>query len=121
MVLICPPGKFVRDLESAGFQWLAWHIERKSLNPVKELAALARLIRLYRKVRPDVAHHFTIKPAIYGSIAARCVRVPLVLNGFLGLGYVFSNAAGARLLRNLLVPAMRRAFAMTSGHSPLHG
>jgi len=116
VVLICPPGRFVEDLESAGFQWLAWHIERRSLNPVKEIAALLRLIALYRKVRPDIAHHFTIKPTVYGSIAARCVRVPVVLNAFAGLGYVFSDVVGARALRNVLVPIMRRVLAMSWGH-----
>lgn len=115
VVFICPFGRHVDALHAADFQWLPWRIERRSLNPLKESAALLRLIRLYRKVRPDVAHHFTIKPAIYGSIAARSMGVPLVFNAFLGLGYVFSDAPGSGGLRRSLVPLMRRVLAMPVG------
>jgi len=116
VVFICPPGQYVEVLQSTGFQWLPWRIERMSLNPLKEFAALLRLIILYREIRPEIAHHFTIKPNIYGSIAAWCSSVPLVFNAFLGLGYIFSDFRLARLLRCLLVPIMRGVFASQRAH-----
>jgi len=43
---------------------------------------------MYRKERPDIVLHYTVKPNIYGSIAARCAGVPCI-NNITGLGYVF--------------------------------
>ena len=46
-------------------------MERRSLNPYRELALLVWLWRLVRSERPDVVHSFTIKGAVYGALAAR--------------------------------------------------
>lgn len=77
---------------------LAW--SRRSLNPLREFAALARLVALYRRLSPALAHHVAIKPALVGSLAARIAGVSRVVNAITGLGYVFSStSARARLLR----------------------
>lgn len=57
-------------------------------NPVQDLLLLARLYRLYRVVRPALIFHYTIKPNIYGSIAARMARTRSIAITT-GLGYVF--------------------------------
>lgn len=110
VVLVCPPGPLVPALQEAGFRWVAWPVNRRSVRPRKELAAVRSLARIYRRERFAAVHHFTVKPVIYGSLAARAARVPVVLNMFSGLGYLFSGAAGARRLRWLLAPIMRWAF-----------
>ncbi len=67
-----------------------------------------RLALLYRRERPDVVHHFTIKCVIYGAVAAAFARVPARINAVAGLGYVFSNKSlKARLLRPLVSSFMR--------------
>jgi glycosyltransferase involved in cell wall biosynthesis len=55
-----------------------------------EWRALRELARIYRRLQPDVAFHFTIKAVIYGAIAARRSRIPFV-SVITGLGYVFLN------------------------------
>jgi hypothetical protein len=40
------------------------------MNPLLEAKAIAHLMRLYRRERPDLVHHFTIKCVLYGSLAA---------------------------------------------------
>ncbi len=83
-----------------GFRWEALPMDRKSLNPLQELRLLMHLCRLYRREQPDLAHHFTIKCVVYGSIAALVARVPARVNAVAGMGYVFTNQAlKARLLR----------------------
>jgi glycosyltransferase involved in cell wall biosynthesis len=55
---------------------------------------LLALFRLYRQIRPHVVFHYTIKPNIYGTLAAALARVPSVAVTT-GLGYVFIQDSGA--------------------------
>ena len=107
LVLLCPEGPYSARLRESGHRVLDWHLRRGSLRPIAEIRALVHLVWLYRKERPDVVHHFTIKPNIYGSIAALVARVPRVLNTWTGLGYTFSDARLAKVLRVFLLPLMR--------------
>ncbi|MBC7905450.1 MAG: glycosyltransferase family 4 protein [Rhodospirillaceae bacterium] len=97
----------VNDLGEAiraeGFTLLPITMDRGGVNPLKDLAVLAQVIRIYRKVRPDVVHHVAIKPVLYGSLAARLAGVGNVINALAGLGFVFTATSWkARLLRPLL-------------------
>lgn len=107
-ILACPEGEYVPRMEAAGFRVIPWSVSRRGMNPASEALAIERLTRIYSKERPDLAHHFTIKPNLYGSIAARMAGVPAVVNTFTGMGYAFSPAgeraraaavAGFRALR----------------------
>jgi glycosyltransferase involved in cell wall biosynthesis len=62
---------------------------RASMNPFKDLKALIELIKIYRRVRPDVVHHVAMKPVLLGSIASLTTRVPRVVNMLGGMGYLF--------------------------------
>ncbi len=103
VLLVSPPGPHSLYLEAAGFRWLAFPLSRRSLNPFNELLTLLRLFRLYRRERPSLVHHFTIKCVLYGSLAARAAGVRAVVNAVTGLGYVFSNNGGRA--RSLLAVA----------------
>lgn len=61
-----------------------------------DLRALASLVRLYRRERPDIVHHVALKPILFGSIAARIAGVRNVVNAVAGLGYAFTGEAGRR-------------------------
>ena len=108
VLLISPPGEYGVRLQAQGFRWEALPMNRKSLNPLQELRLLAYLCRLYRREQPALAHHFTIKCVVYGSIAALVARVPARVNAVAGMGYVFTNQAlKARLLRPVVRGLMR--------------
>ena len=108
VLLISPPGEYGARLQAQGFRWEALPMDRKSLNPLQELRLLAYLCRLYRREQPALAHHFTIKCVVYGSIAALVARVPARVNAVAGMGYVFTNQAlKARLLRPVVRGLMR--------------
>ena len=108
VLLISPPGEYGDRLQSLGFQWEALPMDRRSLDPLRELRLLAYLCQLYRRVDPALAHHFTIKCVVYGSIAALIARVPARVNTVAGMGYVFTNQAfKARLLRPVVRGLMR--------------
>lgn len=85
---------------------------RKGTNPFAELRALIGYYLQYRKNTPELAHHFTIKPVIYGTIAARLAGVPKIVNSITGLGFVFtSNSAKAKILGILVKHLYRFCFS----------
>ncbi len=65
-------------------------LRRASLTPLVDLQTLLTLRRLFRQIRPDKVLCYTIKPVIYGSLAARWARVPESFSMITGLGYAFS-------------------------------
>lgn len=96
------------SITAEGFRLVPIRLRRKSWNPLRELIAIAEIIQIYRRERPDVVHHVALKPTLYGSIAARITRVTGVVNALAGLGSVFSSRASkARLLRPFIVTAFR--------------
>jgi glycosyltransferase involved in cell wall biosynthesis len=109
VVLVCPEGPYAELIREAGFRVAVWPLMRKSLNPLQEFMALVRLARLYRRERPDVVHHFTIKPNIYGTIAARFTGTGAVINTWTGLGFVFSGVRIGSAVRMFLSPVFRTA------------
>ncbi len=86
-------------IEREGLRLYPLALSRRSIDPWREWATLRRIIAIYRAERPDLVHHVTLKPIIYGSLAARAAKVPAVVNAFTGLGYVFiaQGAKGAGL------------------------
>lgn len=101
VVMLSPPGPYVAKLRAAGFRALTVLMQRRSLNPLRELALLNQARGLYAQERPDLAHHFTIKCVVYGSLAARLSGIPACVNAVTGLGHVFtSTSVKARLLRS---------------------
>lgn len=114
VLLVSPPGPQSEALRQLGFRWVAAPMERRSLNPLRELALLAWLRALLKKEQPDLVHGFTIKCAVYGSLAARMARRPDGrpgrVNAVAGMGYVFSSTdLKARLLRPVVRALMRVA------------
>jgi hypothetical protein len=65
VLLISPPGEYGERLRAEGFRWQPLPMDRRSLNPPRELGLLLHFTRLYRRERPDVVHHFTVKCVIY--------------------------------------------------------
>ncbi|MEO1036546.1 MAG: glycosyltransferase family 4 protein [Pseudomonadota bacterium] len=110
VVLLSPTGPYVERLEAAGFRWLELPLRRRSVNPLSELAPLAALVRIYRRERPDLVHHFTIKCVVYGSLAAKLVGVSAVVNAVAGMGTVYSSEQRP-LLRRLVDGLLKVALA----------
>jgi len=110
VILAGPLDEYAAPLQGAGFTWARLEMTRRGLNVAQEVATLGQWVRLYRRLQPDLAHHFTIKPVIYGSLAARLAGVRCVVNSVEGLGYLFvSRDWQARLLRLLVWPLYRLA------------
>lgn len=95
-------------IKKEGFRLIPLKIRRKSKNPIRELAALLEIIKIYRRERPELVHHVALKPVLYGALAARITGVPVAINALAGLGYVFSsNEPRAKLLKFFIRTAFR--------------
>jgi glycosyltransferase involved in cell wall biosynthesis len=102
VILLSAPGPFEPLLQQSGFRWVPFPLSRQGINPFYELRTLWQLIRLYHQIDPDIVHHFTIKPVLYGSIAAHMLRIPGIINSITGLGHLFIDPEPiTRLLRRL--------------------
>ena len=82
-----PEGPYRKEIENIGVKFIPIILDRKGKNPFKELLSIWQLYKIYMNERPTLVHHFTIKPVIYGSIAARFVGDITVVNAITGLGY----------------------------------
>lgn len=110
VLLLSPPGPYGAKLQELGLRWEPLPMDRRSLNPLRETLLLMYLWRLFRRERPTLVHGFTIKCAVYGSLAARLSRAPARVNAVAGMGYVFtSDDLKARILRPLVRTLMRTA------------
>ena len=89
-------------------------LSQHGMNPLSELQTIYALRRLYAKLKPDLIHHISIKPVLYGGVAARLTGQGAVIHAMSGLGYVFVSAERrAALLRLLTRPVFR---AVTAGY-----
>jgi glycosyltransferase involved in cell wall biosynthesis len=110
VVLMSPPGRHGPRCADEGFRWLPLPMDRRSLNPFRELALLGRICAAYRREQPDAVFHFTLKCVIYGGLAAQAAGVRRRIHAVTGLGHVFiSSALRARLLRPLAQILLRLA------------
>lgn len=106
-------GPAVADIEALGMTHHAIPMTRSGKHPLQELGTLLALLRLFRHVRPQVVHLVTIKPVLYGGIAARLARVPGMVAAISGLGFVFlSNSLKMRLVRAVVA----RLYRLALGH-----
>jgi glycosyltransferase involved in cell wall biosynthesis len=91
VLLLSPSGKYVQRILDHSFEWQVLNLSRRGINPIKELQTFYRLTQVYRREKPDIVHHFTIKCVLYGSFAARKAGVKRVINAITGLGYIFTS------------------------------
>ncbi len=87
------------------------HFNRNSMNPITELKPLGQLVKLYRRLRPDVIHHMCKKSVLYGCLITRFMKNIPVVNTMPGLGYLFiSQSAKANTVRMVLRHGFRFGF-----------
>jgi len=116
VVMVSPPGEFTIHLVEDGFRWVCWDVSRKGMGIFRELGSLIKLVQIYRQESPDLVHHHTIKPVLYGSIAARLTRVPCIVNSIAGRGSVFvSKGLKSRLARIVVGTLFRIALKFPNG------
>jgi len=103
------------QLADWGVRFESIPLERTGLNPLRDVRLLLHLLKALRRLRPDCVLTYTIKPVVYGCIAARIARVPTIGAMITGLGFAFTDGTGAtrtvtrRVARSLYSMALRAA------------
>jgi glycosyltransferase involved in cell wall biosynthesis len=111
LTIACPDGAYAQKLRNCGFNVCSIDIDRKGTNILNELKTIIYLFLFMRKNHFDIAHFFTIKCCVYGSIVAFLMRVPVYVNSITGLGYVFtSDSLKTKILRPLVKTLMKISF-----------
>ncbi|MGE0587101.1 MAG: glycosyltransferase family 4 protein [Cyclobacteriaceae bacterium] len=94
---VAPVDKYTHHLVEAGCIHHKVRMDSRGANPIKDFALIIELWSIYRKIKPDAVLHYTVKPNVYGTLAATMLGIP-VINNVCGLGTVF--------LKNNLVSAI---------------
>lgn len=88
-----PTDEVVSALSSMGVSLETIPLSRTGMNVFQDLETLRWLYRLFRETQPDMVFSYTIKPVIYGSIAATWASVPKIYSMITGLGYTFTDTS----------------------------
>lgn len=105
-----PGGGKVINMIQMGCSYRQTQIDRRGMNPVKDLFLFKSYIKLMREVKPDVVLTYTMKPNIYGGFAARIKRIPSIVN-ITGLGAALrEDGAIQKILIFLLKISLKQAY-----------
>jgi glycosyltransferase involved in cell wall biosynthesis len=85
---IAPADEYSERLVKAGCHYIPVCLDNKGSHPLKDLQYTLKLYQVYKKIKPDVVLHYTIKPNIYGTVAASLLGIKTI-NNVSGLGTVF--------------------------------
>jgi glycosyltransferase involved in cell wall biosynthesis len=88
VVAIAPPDRYVDKLLQLGCSFRPIKMNTKGTNPIQDLWILLNLIRILHSEKPTALLTYTVKPNIYGSLACRYLKIP-VINNIAGLGSSF--------------------------------
>ena len=99
-------------IAAAGLAFHPLPLSQHGTTPWQELRTILALRALYARVQPDLLHLVSIKPVLYGGMAARLRRAGPVVHAMSGLGYLFVDGGRrAKLLARIVQPALRWALA----------
>jgi glycosyltransferase involved in cell wall biosynthesis len=102
--------EYTRQIVATGLPFHPLPLAQHGTSPLAEAKTLLALLALYRRLRPHLVHHVSIKPVLYGGIAARLAGVQAVVSAMSGLGYVFmGDDPRRRAIRAAIVPLLRWA------------
>ncbi len=108
-----PYGERIEELKALGCHYLETRLSRHGMNPIQELKLLGTYRKQIRQVKPHMVFTYTIKPNIYGAMAARAWGVPCVIN-ITGLGTAVENGGMAQkitvLLYRMALSGVQRVF-----------
>lgn len=85
---VAPIDKYTHHLVEAGCIHHKVRMDSRGANPIKDFALIIELWSIYRKMKPGIVLHYTVKPNVYGTLAATLLKIPVV-NNVCGLGTVF--------------------------------
>lgn len=109
IVALAPDDEYRARLEEMGVELCPIAIDSKGMSPLRDLILLARYRAVLSRLKPVLFLGYTIKPNIFGSLAAHSLGIP-VINNISGLGTAFINEGLlTRIATTLYRIALRRS------------
>ena len=100
----------IEKINNHGFKFHQLNFSRSVKNLFFEIKTIYNLYYLYKLIKPDVIHHVTIKPIIYGNIACKALGITKIINSISGLGYIFINSDIKNKIIKFIIIKMYKLF-----------
>ena len=108
VTLLSRVSKHQEFIGSLGIKTINWPLERRSLNPLRELISIYHIVHKVRMVKPNLVHAVGMKPIIYTALSKLFFSVDGIVLALGGLGFIFrSTRISAKILSFFIVPIFR--------------
>ncbi len=91
VLVLCKFSKNENVIKSEGFKTKNINLDRRSLNPFKEIFCLFKLLKITLDYKPDIIQSVALKPILYTSIISLFLKKTQIILCVVGLGYLFIN------------------------------
>jgi len=98
------------EIINKGIKFIDCPFSRSGTNLIEEVKTIWSFYKIYKKVKPDVVHHITLKPVIYGSVISKIINVKGTLNAISGLGYNFTGDRQG-FVQKMMINLMKYGFS----------
>ncbi|WP_379138560.1 glycosyltransferase family 4 protein [Paenibacillus sp. sgz500958] len=113
LIAVAPDYPSGKELKALGITFKRTPMTNTGINPFDDIVSLYKLVALLRQEKPDVLCCYSIKPNLYGSLAAKYTKIGKVYLFVTGLGYMFTATS---LKRSLLYPFVKRLYSFAIKH-----
>lgn len=97
VVIALPDGECIEPMVDMGCEFIETPIERRGMNPIRDIKLYKLYKKIIKKVRPDIVVTYTVKPNVYGGFACRVMKIPYAVN-ITGLGSAIESGGMLRKL-----------------------
>lgn len=112
VIVTGPNQDDIEGIKKLGIEFVEIPMNKDGTNPFKDLQYMNSLRKLFKKEKPNACLCYTIKPVIYGGIAARLCRIKNINLLITGTGFLFtSQSLKARVLKTISMALYRFSFA----------
>lgn len=109
VIIVAPSDEYSANLQKFGCVVCPVTIKNKQISPVSDVLLLFSYLRIFFRKKPSIILSFTVKPVIYGSLAARLLRIPCI-NTITGLGSTF-------IYPSMVTTVVKILYRLSLGHS----
>lgn len=105
----CQDSGRSEEIKKTGVKFIDLSFSRSGTSIKEELRTLLKFYRVYKDIRPNIVHHVTLKPVIYGSVISRLLKIRGTVNAISGLGYNFTGERKG-LVQKMMIRMMKFGF-----------
>lgn len=101
VTVVAPHETRIDISKELGVKVINIHLNKRGMNPIEDFKLFTELYKIYKKEKPDIIFHYTIKANIYGTIAAHFAKIKSIAI-LTGLGYAFvTNSLVSKIAKSL--------------------